>query len=126
MTRAEFGTRADEFQRLLETGIPLAVRYHWAGGADNRERDTVTGALAACFGLRALEAHQVIEAPVMATTPLTKRIEYLFWLLRTLDLSLGFTYTIEKTSGTSRGGDGTICRISMRVDRSRFRGYEEA
>jgi hypothetical protein len=124
MTRTTFGMGAEEFARAIENGPPYLVRYQWAGGGDRREREAVTRALGACFGVSDLESVQTIVSPMESPDPLAHRVKYVFWLLRVFGLSLGFTHGWEE-----RTGDGTHAlpvsrrqyRITMRVDRSRYR-----
>jgi hypothetical protein len=127
MMQTEYGTRADELTRALGCGPPYVVRYTWAGGFDGRERDIVTQALAACFGVVTLHAEQTIGAPEGAQEPLSDRVRYLFWLLRVFDLSLGFTHGWEDSSRllaeTPPNGENPsrVYRFTIRVDRSRHR-----
>ena len=130
MTRTTFGTGAEEFARVIGSGPPFVVRYQWAGGEDRREREVVTRALAACFGVSDLDPVQIIISPLESPDPLEQRIKYLFWLLRVFDLSLGFTHGWERNrANPATSVDATArgqYRITMRVDRSRYReDYEE-
>lgn len=128
MIRTKFGTGAQEFARAIQNGPPFLVRYQWAGGEDRRERESVTRALAACFGVRDLDSVQTIASRGEASEPLAHRIKYLFWLLRVSGLSLGFTHGWENRAEPSgpRAEARVLYRITMRVDRSRYReDYEE-
>jgi hypothetical protein len=101
------------------------VRYQWAGGDNHRERATVTEAIARCFGVGTLRAEQMIEHPEGNLGPLADRIRYVFWLLRIFELSLGFTYGLGSEIGKG-GAPREVCRITIRVDRSRYREeYDE-
>jgi hypothetical protein len=126
--RTEFGTGAKELIQAIEKGPPYVVHFHWAGGDDRRERRVVTEALASCFGVNDLGAVQTIPQHHEALGSLEYRVEYAFWLLRIFDLSLGFTHGWECADVGSQPGtaDGSVYRISMRVDRSRYRGYDES
>ncbi|HSQ60805.1 MAG TPA: hypothetical protein VLT84_10295 [Acidobacteriota bacterium] len=132
MVQTEYGTRSDELARALDCGPPYVVRYTWAGGFDGREREIVTQALAACFGVGRLQAVQTIGEPEGPQEPLAGRIKYLFWLLRVFDLSLGFTHGWEESSGHTTmipapaGVMERVYRFTIRVDRSRHRTtYDE-
>jgi hypothetical protein len=126
--RTLFGTRAKELIQAIEKGPPYVVRFHWAGGDVQRERKVVTEALAYCFGVNDLGAVQTIAQPHEALGSLEYRVEYAFWLLRIFDLSLGFTHGWEQSEvgSQSRTAAGSAYRISLRVDRSRYRGYDES
>lgn len=125
----EYGTRAEEFTRAIESGPPYVVRYSWAGGKSLHERNVVTEAIAACFGVKTLEREQTIDDPKGESVLLADRVRYAFWLLRTLDLSLGFTHGWEnvRVGSPSDPADarhsGKIYKISLRVDRSRRHEY---
>ena len=120
----EYGTRAEEFTRAIATGPPYVVRYSWAGGKSLQERLVVTEAIAACFGVKTLGPQQTIGDPEDMAIPLADRVRYAFWLLRSHDLSLGFTHGWEKD--VFRAGvrsPGKVYKMSMRVDRSRRHEY---
>lgn len=127
MLRTEFGTGAKEFTQVIEEGLPCVVRYRWAGGDDRREREVVTAAIAACFGVKSLVAEQTITEADENLGPLADRIRYAFWLLRVFGLSLGFTHGRAQVDGAVRpasagdGAAGSVRRISLQVDRSRYR-----
>ena len=130
MTRTTFGTGAEEFSRAIENGPPYVLRYQWAGGEDRREREAITRALAACFGVSDLGTVQTIPSPPDVTDPLAYRIRYLFWLLRVFGLSLGFTHGWDGDRAESAGSCDPEARrpyrITIRVDRSRYReDYDE-
>lgn len=121
MIRTEFGTGALEFTKAIESGPPYLVRYRWAGGDSERIRRTVTEAIAACFGLGTLEDEQRVELPTCDAVRQSECIRYTFWLLRVCELSLGFTYRVEGIAPTAGGPVGVVCRVSIQVDRSRYR-----
>ncbi|HEX4935959.1 MAG TPA: hypothetical protein VFV33_22420 [Gemmatimonadaceae bacterium] len=125
MAQTEYGTRADELTRALECGPPYVVRYTWAGGFGGRERDIVTQALAACFGVETLSGEQTIAGPQGARDPLPDRVKYLFWLLRVFDLSLGFTHgwdgAAPRATTIPAGAPERVYRFTVRIDRSRHR-----
>ena len=128
--RTEFGTSDRDLIRVIEMGPPYIVRFHWAGGETPRERRIVTEALAACFGAQDLGHEQTIERSQGATGSLEYRIKYMYWLLRIFDLSLGFTHGWEQVPAHLDGAAGNVAttstyRISLRVDRSRYRDYDE-
>jgi hypothetical protein len=125
VTRTEFGTRAQELIRAIENGPPYIVRFHWDGGNLERERIVVIEAHAACFGVRELGMEQTIDRLDGALGSLEYRVQYAFWLLRIFDLSLGFTHGWESVAVDSHGSRAAY-RISLRVDRSRYRGYDES
>jgi hypothetical protein len=127
----EFGTSAEDLARMLASGPPYHVRYTWAGGQDPREQGVVTEALAACFGAKTLESEQTIGASEEFREPLAQRIKFLFWLLKAFDLSLGFTHGWGKpgaeplTSSIDGPSTDQVYRVTIRIDRSRLRGYVE-
>lgn len=123
VVRTQFGTSPDEFAEALGSGPPYIVRYQWAGGADARTQQIVTQAIAACFGVETLEAHQHLEEAAQGPDPLANRIRYAYWLLKIFELSLGFSRSQERRF-TLAGREPV--RISLRVDRSKYREtYDE-
>lgn len=130
--RTEYGTRVKEFTRAVESGPPYLVRYSWAGGNNMHERDLVTEAIAACFGVKTLGLEQTIRNPEDKSGPVADRVRYAFWLLRIFDLSLGFTHGWQRVElGSSSKPAGAhpstgLYRVSMLVDRSRrWDNYDE-
>lgn len=131
--KTEYGTSAEDLARVVESGPPYFVRYHWAGGGDARERAIVTEAIAACFGAKTLEATQTIAESKGLREAMHDRIRYVFWLLRAFDLSLGFSHGWEAgvgdTDAPPQPGSGgpaeDVYKITIRVDRARRREYYE-
>lgn len=121
--QTEYGTRAEELARVIEAGPPFLIRYTWAGSNDPREREAVTEALAACFGARTLGPTQTIENFGGLGETADVHIKYLFWLLKAFDLSLGFTHCWDEAGGGQ--SKALVHRVTIRVDRSRVRGYVE-
>ena len=121
--QTEYGTRAEDLARVIEAGPPFLIRYTWAGSDDPREREAVTAALAECFGARTLGPVQTIGESEGLGETADIHIKYLFWLLKAFDLSLGFTHGWEETGAGH--SPALLHRITIRVDRSRVRGYVE-